>query len=151
MKQSLILPCSSCSTLNRVPTARLHDGPICRDCGARLLGGEPAKLDGASFDQFVGRSDLPVLVDFWAPWCGPCRVMAPQFAAASQQLAGRALLAKVDTDQNQELAARFQIQGIPTLILFQGGREVARMSGAMQSGPIVAWVEQQVNGPVAGR
>ncbi|MCA8951447.1 MAG: thioredoxin fold domain-containing protein [Planctomycetes bacterium] len=143
-EDALIVPCAACGALNRVPTARLRDVPICSDCRARLLGAAPAQLKTASFDRFVGRAGLPVAVDFWAPWCGPCRTMAPHFAAAAEPLATTALLAKVDTEANPELGQRFEIRGLPTMVLFVGGREVARVSGAMARDAIVQWVESNV-------
>jgi len=144
MADSLIVPCSACSTLNRVPRSRIQDVPVCRDCRNRLFGGAPAELTSATFDRFVGKSDLPIVVDFWAAWCGPCKIMAPQFAQASEELAGTALLAKVDSDNSPEVSGRFQISSIPTMVMLDHGREVARTSGAMQAGQIVAWVRGQL-------
>lgn len=140
MNDSLILPCASCGTLNRVPRSRLSDVPVCSDCRAHLLTGHPVELGAATFEKFTSKGDLPVLVDFWAPWCGPCRTMAPHFEAAAKELETRAMLAKVDTEQHPQLAQRFGIQGIPTIILFRGGREVARQSGALVKDQIVQWV-----------
>ena len=130
--------CAACGAVNRVPAERLADDPVCGRCGRELLAGEPVELTDANFDAVVGKTELPVLVDFWAPWCGPCRMMAPAFAHAAAQTKGRALLVKVNSDDNQRLAARFGIRSIPTLVRLDGGRETARQAGAVPASAIVA-------------
>jgi thioredoxin 2 len=130
--------CPGCGAKNRMPAARLTDRPDCGRCGQPLLDGRPVELDDARFDAVVQGSELPVLVDFWAPWCGPCRAMAPQFEQAAQQLRGRALLIKVNSDDNPGLSARFGIRSIPTLVRLDGGREVARRAGALPLAQIVS-------------
>jgi len=140
----LLVLCASCSTANRVPAERLGDDPKCGRCGAPLLDGKPVALDEASFDSFIGRNELPVLVDFWADWCGPCHAMAPAFERAALELKTRVRFAKVDTEGAQRVAARFGIRSIPTLILFRGAREVARVSGAMDARSIASWVARHI-------
>jgi thioredoxin 2 len=135
----LKVACPACQTANRVDSERRGDGPKCGRCGALLLDGRPAELDAAGFDAVLSATDLPVLVDFWAPWCGPCRAMAPMFEQAARTLATEARLVKVDTDAQQELAARYAIRAIPTLILFRNGAEVKRHSGAMDAGSLARW------------
>jgi thioredoxin 2 len=132
--------CPSCLVANRVPRARLAEDPKCGKCGARLLDGAPLELTEAGFPSFLRRTELPVLVDFWAPWCGPCRAMAPHFERAAQDLRDRARLVKVNTEEAQGLAARYGIRAIPTLILFKNGAEVKRASGAMDAGALARWV-----------
>ena len=136
----LLVACPQCHSLVRVPEARAGEHPKCPRCKAPLLAGEPVALDAAGFLAHVQRATLPVLVDFWAPWCGPCKMMAPHFAQAASQLEPQVRLVKVDTDQEQALGARYGIRSIPTLMLFRGGREIAREAGAMNSAGIVQWV-----------
>lgn len=133
--------CPRCAAVNRVPAGRSGEAPSCGRCGAALFPGEPVALTTDAWDRFVGRNDLPVLVDFWATWCGPCRAMAPQFEQAARRLAGRVQFAKVDTDREPELAGRHAIRSLPTLVLMRGGREVKRTSGAMNAAQLERWIE----------
>jgi thioredoxin 2 len=134
------LSCPACLTTNRVMSSRLNEEPKCGHCAAPLLTDKPIELDETQFDQFISHTELPVLVDFWAPWCGPCRVMAPHFERAAAQLKGRVRLVKVNTEQSPALAARFHIRAIPTLVLYHAGKEVKRMSGALDTAELVKWV-----------
>ena len=134
--------CPACAAVNRIPGERLGDKPRCGKCSKALFTGHPMELDSTSFERQLQRSELPLVVDFWADWCGPCKMMAPAFAQAAGELEPRVRLAKVDTEAQQTIAARYNIRSIPTLILFRGGREVARQAGAMSKNDIVKWVHR---------
>jgi thioredoxin 2 len=139
---SKIVACPNCATLNRVPLARLAGGGKCGRCGAALFAGSPVELNAGNFEAHAAKSDLPLVIDFWAGWCGPCRQMAPAFAAAAAQLEPEVRLGKLDTEAEPGLAARFDIRSIPTVVVVSHGRELARKPGAMPSGAIVGWVRQ---------
>ena len=140
MSEFVHVVCPACAALNRVPAGRIGAAPVCGRCKTALFAGKPLALDAASFDRHAGRGDLPLLVDFWAAWCAPCRMMAPEFERAAQRLEPGFRLAKIDTDAQPALAGRYAIRSIPTLILFRGGAEIARRAGAMPAADIERWV-----------
>jgi thioredoxin 2 len=140
MAEPLHIVCPHCDAVNRVAGERLADQPVCGKCSKVLFTGAPLDANSARFDKHIARNDIPVLVDFWAAWCGPCKMMAPAYQQAAGRLEPRVRLLKVDTEASQDLAAKFNIRSIPTLALFQGGKEIARQAGAMDAGNIVAWV-----------
>ena len=140
METKLNFVCPDCVAVNRVPDERLGDGPVCGKCKTSLIPNHPIELTDKTFEKFIAGSSLPVVVDFWAEWCGPCRSMAPQFEKAAIEMSQQVVFAKLDTESNQ-VANQFNITGIPCLIAFKSGKEAARQSGAMQSNQIVQWVE----------
>ncbi len=134
--------CASCGAVNNVPVSRLGDNPVCGKCKKPLFSGQPIELNEAGFNRFVEKSDQPLLVDFWAPWCGPCKMMAPIFTQAAAQLEPQFRLIKVNTEQEQNLAGRLRIQSIPTLAIYKNGQEIIRQPGAMGLQDLLNWARQ---------
>lgn len=142
MSDSFHIVCPHCDAVNRVPASRLDDQPTCGKCTKQLFTGHPVDLSSQRFLKHIERSDIPVLVDFWAPWCGPCRTMAPFYEQAAQRLEPQYRVVKVNTEDAQDIGARYNIRSIPTLALFRNGREIARQPGAMDTNNILGWVQQ---------
>lgn len=140
MSDSVHLVCANCGAVNRVPASRLSDNPSCGKCRNKVMTGKPVELNAGTFDRFIQRNDIPVVVDFWADWCGPCKVMAPAFAETAGRMQGQVRFAKLDTEAAQSIAAKYGIRSIPTVILFQSGKEKARQAGAMGAADIERWV-----------
>lgn len=137
------ISCPHCLKTNRVPGERLGDGPKCGNCKKPLFNGKPIQMTAANAASLLNHTDIPVLVDCWASWCGPCRSFAPVFEKAAAQYEPKLRFAKVDTEANQQLAARWNIRSIPTLILFKGGKEASRLSGALPEAQLQQWLQQQ--------
>lgn len=151
MTEALHVVCPHCDAVNRVPQARLTEGPNCGQCRAPLFTGEPIALDAARFQTHVNRSDLPVIADFWAAWCGPCRMMAPVFERAARSLEPHARFVKVDVDANRQFAAQLGVQGIPALFVFQGGKVAARHAGVADPALLRDWVDRFGQNSAAGQ
>lgn len=144
MAQQNLVVCSKCGGVNRLPPGRDAGEAKCGKCGTRLFSGHPQDVDAEIFDRQITRSSIPVVVDVWAPWCGPCKMMAPAYEAAANELEPLVRLIKLNSDNEQAVAARLGIRGIPTMILFHGGREIARASGAMTASQIVRWIRDRL-------
>ena len=134
------LTCLTCGTANRVPSDKLSAGPKCGNCGDKLLTGKPVETDLSGLEKAMKRDSLPIVVDLWAPWCGPCRAMAPEFSRAAAEMRDKARFVKINTDDNPDAARRFAVRGIPTLLLLKGGNERARHSGVMRANDLIKWV-----------
>jgi len=143
MTDPLHIVCPACSAVNRIPADKLSANPNCGKCHQPLFTGHPVELNAAGFKQHISRNDIPVVVDFWAPWCGPCKMMAPAFEQAAAELAPAVRLAKLNTEVEQQLGANLGIRSIPTMVVFKGGQEVARQAGALGAADIVRWVRSQ--------
>lgn len=144
MSTPVKLVCATCGQANRVPTDKIGAGPKCGTCGARLADGKVAVLDSTTHDRLVKGHGLPVIVDYWAPWCGPCKSMAPEFARAAQSLSGRIRFAKIDTQDHPAISRRLGIRGIPLLILYENGREVARLPGARPAAEVESFIRSEI-------
>lgn len=144
MTETYLAVCPKCSTINRLPKAKSAQEAKCGKCGEAMFKGSPVALTAGSFARHIKSNDIPVVVDFWADWCGPCKMMAPEFAKATAQMEPLARFAKVDTEAEQSIAAEYNIRSIPTLIVFKGGKEVARQAGAISADHLKAWVRPYV-------
>jgi len=141
MSDSLHIVCPHCSAVNRIPAVRLGEAPGCGKCHQQLFAAHPVELRADTFRQHINRNDIPVVVDFWAPWCGPCKMMTPAFEQAARQLEPRVRLAKLNTEMEQTIASQYNIRSIPTLAIFRNGQELARQAGAMGAPDIIRWVQ----------
>jgi len=144
MSETKHIVCPSCNVTNRIPVAKMAASPSCGKCHKSLFNAHPVVLNSGNFQKHINRNDIPVVVDFWAPWCGPCKMMAPAFEQASAELSPQVRLAKLNTEDEQTIGANLNIRSIPTLVIFKNGREVARQAGAMSAADIKSWVANYI-------